>query len=356
MSIGDFADVATNKAASRSATILQYPINNADQYQGKMTFHLVDEEAERAFSPDFSGFVGSLYRAGGELKSSAVTLASAAVDAPGDIRDFVADTGPSQQSKVQQFYGDSLKPAKASRTPKMIPDQKVTLYLPQAIQIQDAASYDTNVELGSLGGGVASAIAAKQNVGSALEAGASRINSMVRSLTQDPRNISREEASLATARIAANTPSLGFGATISQGIVAATGVTTNPNVRALFRSVPIRNFSFQFTLIPTSQKESIEIREIIKFFRTELYPVQLEAGGVAYGYKFPNRFIIRVSYKNREIPGVKFLPVYLQSFNATYNPNGMGMHKDGGWPEVGITMSFTEGKALNRADVEEGGY
>ena len=352
MSIGDFADVATNKAASRSATILQYPINNADQYQGKMTFHLVDEEAERAFNPDFSGFIQSLGRAGAELGSAAATGGAAVLEGAFQVD---VPSGPSQQSKIQQFYGGELKPSKASRTPKMIPDQKVTLYLPQAIQVQDAASYDTNVELGSLGGGIANAITAKQNVGQALEAGASRINSLVRSLTQDPTSLSREEASLAAARASSKAP-LGLGAPLSQGIIAATGVTSNPNVRALFRSVPIRNFSFQFTLIPTSQRESNEIREIIKFFRTELYPVQLEAGGVAYGYKFPNRFIIRVSYKNREIPGVKFLPVYLQSFNATYNPNGMGMHKDGGWPEVSVTMSFTEGKALNRQDIEEGGY
>ena len=48
--------------------------------------------------------------------------------------------------------------------------------------------------------------------------------------------------------------------------------------------------------------------------------------------------------------------MYLQSFNAVYNPNGMGMHSDGSFSEFQITMSFTEGTALNRQDVEEGGY
>ena len=40
------------------------------------------------------------------------------------------------------------------------------------------------------------------------------------------------------------------------------------------------------------------IEEIIKTFRTELYPEALTAGGVNVGYRFPNRFLIKVKYNN----------------------------------------------------------
>ena len=44
----------------------------------------------------------------------------------------------------------------------------------------------------------------------------------------------------------------------------------------------------------------------------------------------------------------------MQSFQATYNPNGMGFHKEGQWNEVHITMSFSESKALSKSDIEVG--
>ena len=55
----------------------------------------------------------------------------------------------------------------------------------------------------------------------------------------------------------------------------ASGVTLNPNTRSLFKSVALREFAFQFKFIAKSKKEADEVRKIIKFFRTELYPEAL---------------------------------------------------------------------------------
>ena len=114
-----------------------------------------------------------------------------------------------------------------------------------------------------------------------------------------------------------------------------------------------KNISFSFTLIATSGDEARVIEEIIKGFRTELYPEKITAGGIDYAYRFPRRFLIKATYNNKEWPGIKFLPCYLQNFQAVYNPNSMGFHRDGQWSEVQITMSFSESRALAKQDIQQ---
>ena len=95
----------------------------------------------------------------------------------------------------------------------------------------------------------------------------------------------------------------------------AAGVTTNPNTRVLFKSVALREFAFAFKFIATSPAEAEEIKEIIKLFRTELYPenINLTVGNseVSIGYKFPNKFQINVEYDGDEI-ATRIKPCYLE--------------------------------------------
>ena len=92
---------------------------------------------------------------------------------------------------------------------------------------------------------------------------------------------------------------------VSGAFKSAAGVTTNPNTRVLFKQVNLREFAFAFKFIATSAKEAEEVKEIIKLFRTELYPenINLEVGGseISIGYKFPNKFQIDVEYDGEEI-------------------------------------------------------
>ena len=78
-------------------------------------------------------------------------------------------------------------------------------------------------------------------------------------------------------------------------------ITTNPNTRALFKQVNIREFAFQFKFIPQSEREAEEVKNIIQFFREELYPTEIfDTIGdtkILLGYNFPNKFQISVEYK-----------------------------------------------------------
>lgn len=325
---------------------LQYPIHNPDDYKGKMIFKIIDEEAAR------SKAIGTFV----DAANSTAQINAATASNPG-----IVEALKRKKDFASKKYNDQTVAPYVNREDNLTTDfdaGSVQLYLPQAIQIQDGASYNNNFELGTIG----------QSVEKGLLDGSSVINSMVGSVAQQAGQLSRtisgdnlalnkDLAVFGAAKLANKTGSTG----VSGAVSSATGITSNPNVRTLFQSVPIRNFSFSFTLIPNSEYEADQIDKIIKWFRTELYPEALNVGSINYGYRFPNRFQISMRYSEEDsqekgFNGIKFLPVYMQSFSASYNPNGMALHKNGKFHEIQITMSFIESRALNRQDIEDYKY
>ena len=332
----------------------RYPLHNEDDYQGRMVFQVVNEAAERVSEINYGGAGTAALNAFGD---TVATFADAGRAVAGSARNALSEaiSGESfnTSSSSLVFNRKNGEYVGASKNLAVLPDRKVTLYLPQAIQIQDAVQYDNNVELGAIGGAMANNLRGSASLASAIEKGSQAANTAIRALSQgNVSAITQEQASIASQAVLKNAGAKGSAAANALSLV--TGSTANPNVRTLFRQVPIRNFSFSFSLIPTSRQEAEQIRYIIKFFREELYPEALTVGGIDYGYRFPNRLIIKLTYRNKDIPGAKFLPVYLQSFNTVYNANGMGMHSDGNWTEAQITMNFTETKPLAKQDIERG--
>jgi len=226
------------------------------------------------------------------------------------------------------------------------------LYLPQAIQITDQAAYG-NTNLGIMGGATQAAMAQ----GAALlptlmsetkDAAASIIDVIV-----NGRGDTRDLAKLAVNRASKMLPGQGMRGAVS----SATRVSVNPNTRAIFDSIPLREFTFTFKMIPTSRDESIAIKEIIKFFRVNLYPEVITMGDIPAGYKFPHVFTIDLKYKDKKDPlATKILPSYIKSFNATYNSSSMGFLEGGDFTEVDITMTFMESGTLHKELVQKEGY
>jgi len=292
------------------ASFYRYPIEYQDDFQGTISFEaLVEPEVE------FSVLGGS--------------------GAWGPVVDRDRQ-GTVSSTDVEQLFAIPRASITAG-VGGVVTDGGVTLYLPQSVQIQDGVTYDNSVSLGTIGAVAGGAINAGANnlYNTALAVGGdieSFINSIVNS------NVSQDLARVAAVRVTENVAPQ----EIASAVKSATRTVVNPNARTLFRSVPIRAFNFDFNLIASSPREAQEITNIIRFFRTQLYPADI--GGTAttqgiYGLKFPNKFEIKMMYKNKQI-GSKFLPSYLTSFQATYNQNGGAMHKDGNWNQVNINMSF----------------
>jgi hypothetical protein len=222
----------------------------------------------------------------------------------------------------------------------------ITLYLPQAIQLNDSIVYDNTVQLGIAGAAVEQALNAGGSIfkamNSALAAGTSTFTDLFNA------NATPDMARLAVARAAQMSPNQD----VAEAFTSALRTTINPNRRTLFRAVAPREFSFQFKMVASSPEEAVEIEKIIYFFREEMYPEGLGEEFVV-GYKYPNMFDIRMKYADSKV-GYSFLPCYLSGFQTVINPTSMSFHADGKPSEVDVTMTFLEERSMMKNDIREG--
>ena len=219
----------------------------------------------------------------------------------------------------------------------------VILYLPQGINIADAVNYE-NTDLGIIGN-------AARNGLNNVDVGAL--------LSKGPMEILSDATSLAETAVAGlgNWKNLGTAAAISaenipevgHAISSVTGITANPHRRSIFRDVGLRQFSFSFTMQPMSEDEAGVIEDIVKFFRTELYPEKL----TDYAYRFPTKFLIEFQYNGQQVAN-KLQPCYMTSVQTQYNPNSSSFHTGGKFTETVISLTFQEETTLTKEKIVEG--
>ena len=318
----------------------EFPLNNeAQKYEARISFNAREVESfDVDFLFDIADIATKNVTGPDDVINNAQRKAQAKKDA---VARTTANSGPpgTQPSEMELSTGQQFKGGSKG---------KATLYLPQAVMITDGATY-ANVDLGILGAGGAKAMAEGASILPALVDGAtSSAASIIDAMTgRNPGN--KDIARLAVNRAAKFLPGDGAKGAVS----SATRVSVNPNTRALFQSVPLREFTFNFKLIPTSRKETEQIKGIIKFFRKNLYPEVIEMGGINAGYKFPNIFQIDIKYANNKRLATKILPSYIRSFSAVYNASAMGFLEGGDFSEVDITMAFIESGTLHKGLIDK---
>ena len=305
---------------------LEYPLNNPDDYKGRLMFSIFEEEP---------------------LDMAALVGLSGIFAKDSDTSEITNDG-----EQTEEFKGEGVayqtKEGSGSKLSQI--DKSVKLFTPVALQFRDNVAYD-NADLG-FGGGIGEAAGKSgKNILSSLLGG---VGSTLSAGLQG--NAGGDLGKLAMTQVSVAKVA-GEGANLA--VKQAAGVTMNPNTRALFKSVALREFAFTFKFIATSEREADEIDEIIKFFRTELYPedILVDIGGVdaSIGYRFPNKFNIAVVYDGKEI-ATKIQPCFLRDISITYNPTNSAMHSGGKFTEIDMTLAFTETSTLNRKKVEEEGY
>jgi|LWDU01.1.fsa_nt_gi hypothetical protein len=231
------------------------------------------------------------------------------------------------------------------KNPNRITRSHVALYMIPSISIQDSAEYESNSRI---------AIAMAQNTAAGDKGDGS---------FQEDANVS------AMARLGLGmmgggviTGALGmFGVTpgAAGGMAAAgeilhlfgdegmrtLGRALNPNEYKQFKSVGLRSFSFSFKFLPESKKESDEVTQIIKEFRTALYPTKRSAVTLAV----PDI----VDIKFHGVDGLVNMPeVGLKGVNITYNPNSASFFSNGGTPvEITMAVDVEEIHPIYRDDV-----
>lgn len=304
---------------------LQFPLSDQSNYQGRIKFDVI-----KTIPPTIS------QRALRRIQEGARTSDNV-LNGSADNPDLFDPRGADQRSQSNSFIG---------RSREIPTGDRCSIYLPQSIQIQDGVQIE-NVDLGVFGASLEAGIKAGT---SPIEAAISAAGDTFSSMADFFRgNLSQDAARAAASRLAGVA-----GDTNASAVRSALQTTPAPNTRAIFKSVNIREFSFTFNMLPKTRQEAQEIENIIKFFRTELYPETIDVGNIPVAYKFPNKFAISIQYGGKEV-ATKILNSYLRNFQSNYNPSAMSFYEGGYFQETQITMSFVEARTLDKKDIE-GGY
>ena len=131
------------------------------------------------------------------------------------------------------------------------------------------------------------------------------------------------------------------------------GHPINPGVEVLYSTTNRRSWIFSFQMAPASEKESNDMKAIIKNLRKWSSP---EIENLGLTFKAPAEFAIKFYHKNRENENIpKIRRSVLSRVDADYNPSGEWSTFSNGHPVACLlTLEFQELEIIHRKWVEEG--
>lgn len=160
-----------------------------------------------------------------------------------------------------------------------------------------------------------------------------------------------------------------FGLNIAAGLsgqpilkalaTAATGLVNNPMLEVIYSSPRFREFSFNFMLYPRSEKEAIDVQNILSRFRFHQAPeIKDNTGG--FFLIPPSEFDISFMYNGRPNPNIdKISTCVLTNISVDYAPKGFQTYEVGGENEaklgrtgmpigIGLSLTFMETQILTK--------
>lgn len=145
------------------------------------------------------------------------------------------------------------------------------------------------------------------------------------------------------------------GQLISTGAQLA-GFPINPRVEVLFASTPLRDFQFEFLMIPRNEQESIAIREIVRTLRFHAAP-EIDSSTFSNTYIPPAEFDLTFYHRgveNLAIPRIN--TCVLLECEVDYAP-GLGIwqtYRDGTPLATRLRLVFKEIEAVHKLRVLQG--
>jgi hypothetical protein len=150
------------------------------------------------------------------------------------------------------------------------------------------------------------------------------------------------------------------------GLLSRTiGGAINNNLELLFNGPTLRSFTFTFRLTPRSKEESVDIRKIIRLFKTEMHPALSDSELFLLA---PNVFKIKYMHnltnpenddlrKGKDHPYLNRIKVCaLKDFSVNYTPDGSYMTYNGtaSMTAYELNMTFAEINPIYKQDYTEG--
>jgi hypothetical protein len=336
-------------------SVLKFPINRQDAYPATMIFEPYTVDAYK-IDAQFAANIFDVPLINRFLGKGDIQPSSGVPIFEDDEAEIAYEQDVAQQEQIkainqqkindtQAVMGSKLTDLRAFRDDK---SPAIALFLPAQLVYNDNVSY-SDVSLGAGGMTALAGINAGQTMVGSIAKGVSEGVESIFNLLKG--SLSNQAAQVAAARAVQNMPGDKLQGAASIGL--QTGL--NPGTRILFDKPNLRQFTFQFKLIPTSQAEAQAIEKIIKEFRYQMYPREIDIRNIPIGYEFPNTY--RISFKfaggTLKVPKIQFC--YLRDVGVTYNgQTGGTFFYDGHPTEVDLTLSFTEYRPLSKRDVEAG--
>ena len=137
-----------------------------------------------------------------------------------------------------------------------------------------------------------------------------------------------------------------LGANISGDslLTRASGQVLNPNMELLFKGVQLRSFNFSFNMAPRDEKESGEIKNIIRTFKKSMAARTSTGVGKGLFISSPNIFQLEYRSGNKKHPFLNsFKPCALLNMGVDYTGSGAySTYEDATPVHMKLTLSFQE--------------
>lgn len=125
---------------------------------------------------------------------------------------------------------------------------------------------------------------------------------------------------------------------ISQGV----GITQNPKTSLLFKGVDLKDYSFEWTLAPTEQDESMLLRRIIQKLKANSLPdYNRESLTTSVMLSYPLTVDIYLLGVDPDYY-LQFKRAMIQNVTVNYTPHGLSLLKGGRPSAVNLSISLTE--------------
>ena len=262
---------------------------------------------------------------------------------------FTSAIAGSDEFNRGSVISESENTAIVKRPPTTRLDTAIALYMPPSVSVTYAANY-TDTEIGGLAAAAATAFA---------EGGQGAVDTLMSDETNKDAIDAVKKMMLSTAGAVPGLQGAREVYEMQQGYIM-----TN-RMELAFKGLPKRGFQYTFKMIPKSEQEAEEVRNIVTAFKMNMLP---EAEGASDDekksytgkrLKIPNTFDIKYMYVGRENQYLnKISTCVLENMNITYGGSRYKTfdgNEDGAPPvETTMTLNFKEMELITKQRAEEG--
>ena len=271
------------------------------------------------------------------------------IEGLGSSQSFTSAIAGSDEFNRGSVISESENTAIVDRKPTTRLDTAIALYMPPSVSVTYAANY-TDTEIGGLAAAAATAFA---------EGGQGAVDTLMSDETNKDAIDAVKKMMLSTAGAVPGLQGAREVYEMQQGYIM-----TN-RMELAFKGLPKRGFQYTFKMIPKSEQEAEEVRNIVTAFKMNMLP---EAEGASDDekksytgkrLKIPNTFDIKYMYVGRENQYLnKISTCVLENMNVTYGGSRYKTfdgNEDGAPPvETTMTLNFKEMELITKQRAEEG--